>query len=122
VQFLTSNEVVASAMGKRRLFDLVNEAVRLSGAGVDFKLSMDEGEDPAMGGDQLKEVLAQLGEMAGRLDKIDGGAQAPGAMQPELMDLMGSAPSAPGAMPQSMTNAAASSNAAVLALGSDPTV
>lgn len=123
IQFLTANEAVASAMGKRRLFDLVNEAVRLSGAGVDFKLGLDDGEDTAIGGDQMKAVIQQLteamGQISARLDNLDGGAPAPDAMPPGMP--MPGAP-APEAMPGAMSSnaAAASSNAAVLALGSDP--
>jgi hypothetical protein len=70
IQFLSSNEAVAAAMGKRRLFDLVNEAVRLSGAGVDFLLSMDEGESDGVGNTDIAAALAQLTQRLGQLEQV----------------------------------------------------
>ena len=74
IQFLSSNEAVASAMGKRRLFDLVNEAVRLSGAGVDFLLTMDEGESDGVGNTDVAAAVALLGQRLAALEQAVAGA------------------------------------------------
>jgi hypothetical protein len=103
IQFLTSNEAVAAAMGKRRLFELVNEAVRLSGSGVDFQLSLDEDEGDGIGGDDLvKQLSERLDALEQGLAGAAGGAAAvpppeqAGEPQPPLPAL----PSLPGG-PQS---------------------
>lgn len=130
VQFLTSNEVVARAMGKRRLFELVNEAVRLSGSGVDFKLTMDEGEDGEIGAAELEQVVEQLAMtmqgMDARLSALDGGGAPAGGPPPPGGPPPGGPP--PGLPPGSPTpedlglppDAEAEVNAAVLSLGADP--
>ena len=84
IQFLTSNEVVARAMGKRRLFELVNEAVRLSGSGVDFMLTMDEDEDESIGGEtELAEIVGQLQQQVAALTGgAPGAPSSPGTAMP----------------------------------------
>lgn len=126
VQFLTSNEVVARAMGKRRLFELVNEAVRLSGSGVDFKLSMDEGEDGSIGEAELEQVVQQLTaavqQLNDRLTQIDGGgasASSPTAGGGSRDQSAGLA-LPPAAQPALPAPPSAVSNAAVLGLGANP--
>lgn len=93
IQFLTSNEAVARAMGKRRLFDLVNEAVRLSGAGVDFQLSLDEEEDDAIGENELKGLVAELQATVQQLQAQVATLQGAGAPGPATVPSL--APTAP---------------------------
>lgn len=56
---------VMQAITKDKLFDMFNEVFRMSGAGVDLLLEMQEGDDNSMGADQIQqmqEVLKQLGD------------------------------------------------------------
>ncbi len=105
IQFLTSNEAVAAAMGKRRLFELVNEAVRLSGAGVDFQLSLEEGEQDEVGTNQVVEAVKEL---AARLSALEAAQMQAGQGAPPAPEIAPPAPSAPSPLPDP---------AAVLAIG-----
>ena len=58
---LVGNPVTAQALGKERLFMIMNEIARLGGSGIDLKLEMNDQEDPALGVSQNDQV-AQLGE------------------------------------------------------------
>lgn len=55
--------VLLSALGKEKLYEIINEIFRLAGAGVDLKLELAEGEPNAIGVDpnqQVQQVLSQL--------------------------------------------------------------
>lgn len=59
------NPVIMQAIGKEKLFNIVNEIFRLSGAGVDLNLELQEGESDAIGQDkqqQMEQILQQLTE------------------------------------------------------------
>jgi hypothetical protein len=67
---------VAQAMGKEKIYELFNEVFRLSGAGVDLNLSLKEGEDDALGEDELatlkqsvEELIAYSTKMAQQLSQ-----------------------------------------------------
>lgn len=60
---ILQNPIIAQAVGKEKLFEIVNEIFRLSGAGIDLKLEVREGEDDAVGADanaQIQQVLEQI--------------------------------------------------------------
>lgn len=55
-----------NAMGKQKLYEMINEIFRLSGAGFDLKLEMKPGEDDQFGPSQQQQVqqaIQQLGQM-----------------------------------------------------------
>lgn len=59
--------VIAAAIGKEKLYEIVNEIFRMSGAGIDLKLELKEGENNAIGLDvnqQVQQILAQLTQQA----------------------------------------------------------
>ena len=54
---------IAQALGKEKLYDIFNEIFRMSGAGVDLNLTLQEGEDNSLGQsdiDALKQELQQV--------------------------------------------------------------
>lgn len=70
--------LIASAIGKEKLYEIVNEIFRMSGAGIDLKLELKEGENNAIGVDaneQVQQILAQLTDQAEQsqvaLQKVD---------------------------------------------------
>jgi len=79
-----SNPQIMPAIGKEKLFEIVNEIFRLSGAGVDLKLELQEGESPQMGVDpanqQLQQVLQQL------TAQVEAGAQADKQIEAKVME------------------------------------
>lgn len=57
------NPIIAQAVGREKLYEIVNEIFRLSGAGVDLKLELREGETDAVGVDvnqQVQQILQTL--------------------------------------------------------------
>lgn len=69
---ILKDPVVMQAIGKEKYFEIINEIFRLSGAGVDMKLEVKEGESDAMGVDvnqQIQQVLQQLTQQVEALDK-----------------------------------------------------
>lgn len=55
---------VLQAMGKPKLYEIINEIFRLSGAGYDLKLELQPGEDPSFGPspDEVKQQIQQIGQ------------------------------------------------------------
>lgn len=66
---------VAQACGKQKLFELFNEVFRLSGAGVDLNLTLREGEEDTLGGDEMAMLKQSVDEMAGYLQQMAGQTQ-----------------------------------------------
>jgi len=70
VQLLNTiqNPIVLQAINKERYFSIVNEVFRLSGAGVDLNLQVEDGESPVMGDQQgaqeQKELESTMAEMS----------------------------------------------------------
>jgi hypothetical protein len=60
---------VASAIGKEKIFEIVNEIFRLSGAGVDLKLSVKDGETDQFGADQNTQMQQVLSQITAQLEK-----------------------------------------------------
>lgn len=74
LQALSGDEEVRAAMGKKRLFEMINEAVRLSGAGLDFKLEMKDGESDeftSMTQQKLQEIGAILQQLTQKVMEHD---------------------------------------------------
>lgn len=64
---ILQNPVLAQALGKERLFNIVNEIFRMCGAGYDMNLELAEGEPDAVGVDvneQVQQIISQLAEAA----------------------------------------------------------
>jgi hypothetical protein len=59
---------VLQAMGKTKLYEIINEIFRLSGAGYDLKLEMAPGEDPSFGPNP-QDVQAELQQIAQEVQK-----------------------------------------------------
>lgn len=63
---MLQNPVLAEAIGKEKLYEIFNEIFRLSGAGVDLKLEVQEGESNQLGLDrfaQVQEVVKGLTDL-----------------------------------------------------------
>lgn len=102
---------IIQAMGKKKLYEMINEIVRQSGAGFDLNLTVKEGEDDSFGPSQEQQIqqaiqqlgqglqkqgneLQQLGQqaqvtdqqlqqvLAALLPKAQGPSQMPGQVQP----------------------------------------
>jgi hypothetical protein len=61
---------ILQAMGKEKLYELLNEVFRLIGAGFDLKLELAEGEDDSLGVDQVQQLtqeLQQVEQLTGQL-------------------------------------------------------
>lgn len=66
---------ILNAMGKPKLYEIINEIFRLSGAGYDLKLELHPGEDPSFGpspdevGQELKQIAAEVQQLAQGVQK-----------------------------------------------------
>jgi hypothetical protein len=94
-QQVSSIPDVAAALGKERMFDMLNEIFRLSGAGYDLNLELDDGDQADVGMQreqfitQLQEIMPKVEQAIGALDQrvsqmeqsTATGAQSPSAMQ-----------------------------------------
>jgi len=88
-------EPIARAFGKRRLFEWTNEIVRMSGAPIDLKFELEDGEaDDIVGDTQLAEVTARLQRIEEFLAG-QGAAAAPAA--PTATPSSAPAPASPAA-------------------------
>lgn len=70
VGLVLSTPAVARKLGREKLYDLFNEIFRMSGAGFDLVLEMDEGETNDLGEDELKtmqQAIEQIGQMLNQL-------------------------------------------------------
>ncbi|MCW5549983.1 MAG: hypothetical protein KIT44_13550 [Opitutaceae bacterium] len=63
----SQSEGIMRAMGRRRLFDMVNEIVRLSGAAFDLKLDEGESEDIPVSAELLQQIVARLEQLEAQL-------------------------------------------------------
>lgn len=96
--FVTSNpaaqSAILSAMGKEKLFELMNEIFRLADAGVSLRLETKPGEDDEIMPDESQQVISLIQNLANQLRQVVGdvqqlkqiaGVQTQGAppMQPE---------------------------------------
>lgn len=63
---ILQNPILAQAVGKEKLYNIANEIFRLSGAGVDLKLELEENESDQIGPDkqaQLEQALQQITQL-----------------------------------------------------------
>lgn len=76
-QALLTNPAVMQSVGKRKLFEIFNEIFRKSGAGVDLKLEVPEGEPDQFGPDpaQLEQLLGQLQQQLQQISQQSGQAE-----------------------------------------------
>jgi len=105
-QQIMSIQPIAEAIGKERIFDILNEIFRMSGAGYDLNLDMDEAdqeEDISMQDEQflaeLKQKMPQIEQMLMAVMQNMGGGQqqglpapAPGGQAPAPMPPEGGQP------------------------------
>ena len=61
---------VLQAMGKEKLYNIVNEIFRMSGAGLDLNLEMREGDDDTLGVDQIQQMAQMLEQLQGALQQL----------------------------------------------------
>lgn len=71
VQLLSilQNPMIAEAIGKEKLYEIVNEIFRMSGSGLDLKLEVQEGESNQLGLDrfqQIQQIAQNLTDMVGQ--------------------------------------------------------
>lgn len=71
---------ILQAMGKEKLYNVINEIFRLSGAGIDMNLELREGEDDSLGADPLEELKSQVDQLVPLIqqlaEQVKGNAQA----------------------------------------------
>lgn len=70
---------VMQAMGKEKLYEILNEFFRKSGTGVDLNLQMKEGEDDKMGEDQLQQLGQFTQQLAQQFQQLVAEVQKQGA-------------------------------------------
>lgn len=61
---------IAQAMGKERLYGIVNEVFRMSGTGVDLNLEVHEGEDDSLGVDQVQQLAQQVDQLGKMMNEF----------------------------------------------------
>ncbi len=66
---ILQNPIVMAAIGKEKYFEIVNEAFRTSGAGVDLKLALKDGESDQFGADQNAQMQQVLQQITAQLEK-----------------------------------------------------
>jgi hypothetical protein len=91
--------VVAEALGKTKLFNIINEIFRLSGAGYDLKLEVEPGQDDSINAQQ-DTAIKQLSEQVAQLEQ-----QMQMIAQAAAQQSQGGAPAIPMAPPQIATEA-----------------
>lgn len=91
--------VVAEALGKTKLFNIINEIFRLSGAGYDLKLEVEPGQDDSINAQQ-DTAIKQLSEQVAQLEQ-----QMQMIAQAASQQAQGGAPAIPMAPPQIATEA-----------------
>lgn len=74
-QFMNS-PVIMSAMGKEKLYEIVNEIFRLSGAGVDLNLELKQGEDNSLGEDEAKKFQQIVQQLAQQMQQLANAVQS----------------------------------------------
>lgn len=73
VGFISNVPRVLQALGKEKLFNIINTIFRLSGTGVDLNLELKEGETDEFGGDPMEQVQAvvqKLGDAVNQLMEV----------------------------------------------------
>lgn len=70
VGLVLSAPVVVQKLGREKLYDLFNEIFRMSGAGFDLKLEMDEGESNDIGEDEIKAMQQSIEQISGMLNQL----------------------------------------------------
>jgi hypothetical protein len=68
-QFI-ANPTILAAMGKEKLFEIVNEIFRMSGAGIDLNLALKPGESNDLGDDQVKKFQEELQQVVQGLHQL----------------------------------------------------
>lgn len=79
---------VLQGIGKSKLYEIINDIFRMSGAGVDLNLELKEGEGDEIGQDQMKQLTASVQQLAEHVkaDSID--MQKMQKVQAQLMELV----------------------------------
>jgi len=75
---LLQNPMIAQAVGRERMYNIINEIFRLSGSGIDLKLELEENEPNALGVDkqaQVEQVLSQLASLSEQGQQVDQAQQ-----------------------------------------------
>lgn len=67
---LLNNPTLTTALGKEKLYEIVNEIFRLSGAGIDLNLELKPGEDNSLGQDQVKQFQQVQQQMQQALQQL----------------------------------------------------
>lgn len=76
---------ILQAMGKSKLYEIVNDIFRMSGAGVDLNLELKEGESDDLGQDQVKQLTQAVQQLAQHVQQDATDIAGFKKMLPELM-------------------------------------
>lgn len=82
---ILQNPVIMQKIKPDKLYEIVNEIFRLSGAGVDLKLELEEGEPNTMGPDKQQQIEQAL---AGLTQNAEQERQAVGQLTQQVQQLM----------------------------------
>lgn len=66
---------ILQALGREKLYAILNEIFRMSGTGVDLNLEMQEGEDGGFGDDQIAQMQQMLQQLQQVLEQIASATQ-----------------------------------------------
>lgn len=67
---LMAMPAIVQAVGKEKLYEMINEVFRLSGAAVDLKLEVAEGEDSGFGSDAVAQMQQLLGAVMQQMQAL----------------------------------------------------
>lgn len=70
------NPVIAQAMGKEKIFEIANEAMRMGGSGEDLNLELKPGEDDSLGADPVKQMQQELQQTQQGVQQLAQSVQA----------------------------------------------
>lgn len=76
-QMILGSEMLVKAIGRRRIYSLLNTIIRLSGAGWDLKIEMDPNEEEQIDGDTLNQLAEKVTQIEQFLMKMTAPQQAP---------------------------------------------
>lgn len=92
LQFVAAMPMILQAMGKEKLYNILNEIFRMSGAGVDLNLELEEGEDTSFGQDQMQQlqgVVQQLADAVKQTAAQVQGQEAVNQQQEQAIESLG---------------------------------
>lgn len=70
IGYILANPEIAKSLKKEKLFSMYNEAFRLSGAGFDLNMELEEGEDNSIGEDEIVALKSMTEQLAQAMQQL----------------------------------------------------